>query len=182
MKPPLKSVAVLLGFAIGAVFIYLSISALDWASVSATFAKAELSWAIVALFFLGLAYALRLERWRLMLVAIGSKSSRKSLMAPFLGSFALNNVLPLRLGDAARATAFQKQLDVNVSGGVATLLIERVYDLYALLLIGFVSFLSLNMTQTSLPAFNYGPILAGLFLVLVILSDRNDTKPINKSA
>ena len=48
-------------------------------------------------------YALRIVRWSMMLKAAGADASFGNCAAPFLGSIALNNVLPLRLGDVVRA-------------------------------------------------------------------------------
>ena len=123
----------------------------------------------------GICLAMRLIQ---MLAAIGSTASRRDLAAPFLGSFALNNVLPLRLGDMARAAAFRQKIGVSVSGGLASLLVERVYDLYALLLVGLIALVSLSQgTLAWDPAimnsavFSLG-IVVGLLSVVLLLPRR----------
>lgn len=170
MKRAIRFAGVLIGLLIGAVFIYLSVRSLDWPSVRATFAAANLIWVAWALPCLVIAFFLRLERWRIMLKTIGSRATRAELAAPFLGSFALNNVLPLRLGDVARAAAFQQRIGVTLSGGTASLLVERVLDLYALLLVGTVALLSLNAAELPFDPSILQSLVTGLGLVVAGLT------------
>lgn len=88
--------------------------------------------------FLGLAslavgYMLRIVRWSVMLRAAGAKVTFANCSAPFLGSIALNNVLPLRLGDAIRALVFPRSMGISKTTATSSLVVERLVDLMALL-------------------------------------------------
>lgn len=170
MQNSWKTVGIVIGFLIGGFFVYLSVSAMDWQVVSSTLAAVEPVWALLCLPLLGLAFYIRLYRWQRMLIPLGSKASLSDLAPPFLGSFALNNVLPLRIGDGVRAAGFQNSIGVSASGGLASLIVERVYDLYALLLVGLVALVGVDFVNTmSEPASLQGAII-GLATVITILS------------
>jgi len=170
MKSGARTAGIMLGLLIGCGFLYLSIRSLNWPTVTRTLSSVEPVWAFLCLPALAMAYYIRLDRWRRMLAALGSNATHADLAAPFLGSFALNNVLPLRLGDAVRAAGYRKQLGVSASGGLASLLVERIYDLYALLLIGLVALTSLDFTNLQFDLSILKSGVWGLGLVVVALS------------
>lgn len=78
-------------------------------------------------------YALRINRWSIMLKATGADASFGNCTAPFLGSIALNNVLPLRLGDVVRALVFPKSMGISKTTATSSLIVERLIDLMTLL-------------------------------------------------
>src|SRR3569623_1048426 len=71
-------------------------------------ARKEFKWPYLAfgIASLSVGYALRIFRWSILLQASGAVTQWRSCSAPFLGSIALNNVLPLRIGDVVRALVF----------------------------------------------------------------------------
>ena len=83
---------------------------------------------------LSFGYALRIFRWSLMLQASGASTRWRHCSAPFLGSIALNNVLPLRLGDVVRALVFPLAIGVSRITATSSLVMERLIDLLTLLL------------------------------------------------
>lgn len=75
----------------------------------------------------------RAARWSLMLRA-GSPQARTFVcFLPFLASLALNNVLPFRAGDFARAFAFNQRLGTRSGQVLASLFVERLLDLASIL-------------------------------------------------
>lgn len=82
---------------------------------------------------LGLGYAVRIFRWSVMLSATGNAVGFKNCAAPFLGAIALNNVLPLRLGDVIRALVFPSAMGVTKTAATTSLVVERLIDLVTLL-------------------------------------------------
>jgi glycosyltransferase 2 family protein len=87
--------------------------------------------AVVALAF---GYGMRIMRWSLMLRAAGAQVATADCAAPFLGSIALNNVLPLRLGDVVRALVFPAAIGVTRALATSSLVMERLVDLMTLLI------------------------------------------------
>ena len=83
--------------------------------------------------FLAGGYLLRVLRWSLLLGATGAPVRFRNCLAPFLGSIALNNVLPLRLGDLVRAFVFPAAMGVPKTTATSSLVMERLIDLMTLL-------------------------------------------------
>lgn len=82
---------------------------------------------------LSVGYALRILRWSMMLRAAGANVVFRDCCAPFLGSIALNNVLPLRLGDVVRALVFPRSMGITKTTATSSLIVERLVDLMTLL-------------------------------------------------
>lgn len=84
-----------------------------------------------AIMSLACGYAFRILRWSTMLRLAGADTNFWNCSAPFLGSIALNNMLPLRLGDVVRAFFFPNSMGITKTLSASTLLIERLLDLLA---------------------------------------------------
>lgn len=87
----------------------------------------------VAVVSLAFGYLFRILRWYLMLRSAGALVTLQGCAVPFLGSIALNNVLPLRLGDLVRALVFPVAIGLSRVTATGSLLIERLVDLLTLL-------------------------------------------------
>jgi len=83
--------------------------------------------------FLAFGYALRILRWSILLGTANGPVAFRNCVAPFLGSIALNNVLPLRLGDVVRAFVFPVAMGLSKTTATSSLVMERLIDLMTLL-------------------------------------------------
>jgi len=88
---------------------------------------------ILGIASLAAGYALRIIRWSMMLKAGGANTTFGNCSAPFLGSIALNNVLPFRLGDVVRALVFPRSMGITKTTAASSLIVERLIDLMTLL-------------------------------------------------
>jgi len=79
-------------------------------------------------------YAMRIVRWSVMLRNAGATVTAWECAAPFLGSIAMNNVLPLRLGDVTRALIFPGAIGVTRVTATGSLVLERLIDLATLII------------------------------------------------
>jgi len=128
-----------------------------------------LFWGLLLLMF---GYTMRILRWFTMLRAAGANVSRVTCVAPFLGSIALNNILPMRMGDIVRAFVFPSAIGVSKTTAAGSLVMERLVDLMTLLaclVIGLV----IN-PKTQLPDWMANTaislaIIGGVLLALVFL-------------
>ena len=100
----------LLGVFISVICLSLIVRKVDLHSLALALSQFQWPYLINGLILLSLGYCFRIIRWTLMLQAAGSKVKIRTCAAPFLGSIALNNILPLRIGDLVRAFIFQMQL------------------------------------------------------------------------
>lgn len=130
-----------LGALVGLLFLALLARRVEWATVSTLLAGARPLPLVLALALLAAGMTLRIARWWWMLRAFDPALPLSGCVRPFLGSLALNNTMPLRAGDVARAVGFRRSLRASPARVVGTLLVERLLDLLVLLLIFFAALL-----------------------------------------
>lgn len=83
----------------------------------------------IGVYFVGV--WLRAARWRLLMSPFASVSTARLFRVVLIG-FAVNNVLPLRLGEIVRTYLLRQSHDVPIASTLATILIERLLDVFAL--------------------------------------------------
>ena len=83
----------------------------------------------VAVYFFGI--WLRAARWRLLMLPFASVPTERLFRVILIG-FAVNNVLPLRLGELVRTFLLRQSHGVPIASSLATVLIERLLDVFAL--------------------------------------------------
>jgi uncharacterized membrane protein YbhN (UPF0104 family) len=125
----------LLGVLLAAAFAWLLARGVEWGAVRAALAAARAGPLLVGLLLLSAGFTVRIARWWWMLRPLAPTLSFARCVRPFLASLALNNTLPFRAGDVARTVAFREELGVPAGQVLGTLLIERVLDLVALLVL-----------------------------------------------
>jgi len=131
-----KYAKTLLGVVVSAAAVFAIVRNISLSDVARASAGASKSLVLAGIVALALGYAIRAFRWWRMLrlgnpsVTLGTTS--RVLMA----GFAANNVLPLRAGDVLRGFGFRGALNLPSSFVVATLALERLLDLFSLLLLG----------------------------------------------
>jgi uncharacterized protein (TIRG00374 family) len=124
------------------VFVWLAFGTISWRGVRGVIAGARVAPLVLALVLLAADFTVRITRWWWMLRVLAPRLPLRACARPFLVSMALNNTLPLRAGDVARAVAFRETLGAPTMRVVGTLLIERVLDLFALVALFFVGLLA----------------------------------------
>lgn len=134
-----RGVKLALGLLISAVFLYATLAAVPFGKVLEALAGARAGWIAAALGCMLVGYLLKIYRWTTMLRSLGADVGVSDTAAPFLGGVALNNVLPLRAGDVLRVVAFQRFTGVPASGQLGTLLLERLLDLFVLMIFLFAT-------------------------------------------
>ena len=129
----------LVGILATILFSWIFLRHLDWGTSAAVLADARPSYLIVAIGLLATGYALRILRWWIMLRSMAPGLSFRSCAGPFLSGMALNNILPFRAGDIVRTIGFRQQLELPPAQVLSTLIMERLFDLTALLIVFFIS-------------------------------------------
>jgi len=96
--------------------------------------RANAPFLLIGLVFVAATYWARAIRWQHMLTPIGPTRFRSTLRATVIG-FAALAVLPARAGDVLRPYLLARQERLSVTATLATIVIERVLDLVAVLLL-----------------------------------------------
>jgi uncharacterized protein (TIRG00374 family) len=135
--------------------IVVSVLLLWWAmrDVSLAEVSREMKGADPLLFGLAVAattfqFVIRAARWRVLLLPIAPAVAFRPRFAATNIGFAVNNLLPARVGEFARAYSLSRLTGVPVSSVFATLVVERVLD--GLVLVGF---LFAAMASPAFPSF-----------------------------
>lgn len=136
-----KHFRALLGIAISAVLLWWVLR-----EVSLTTVIHELSQANPWLFAIAtvcstLIFPLRARRWRTILDPIYPKLPFGPLWRATAIGMMVNNVVPARAGEVARAYVLTRETPVPFSTSIASLAVDRVFDAIVLLLLAFLSVL-----------------------------------------
>ena len=148
-----------LGLLATAAFAWLFARGLDWDEVLRQMSRLSLGTVLLGMGFQAGSWTLRIARWWMLLRPAAPGLPLRACAGPFLGGMALNNVLPLRAGDALRVAGFCRQLQSPVMRVAGTLVVERVLDVAALAGVFFVCLLGASA----------GPLPPGMLSAIVWL-------------
>jgi uncharacterized protein (TIRG00374 family) len=130
----------LIGIIISLVFLYLAFRKVDWTELWLALKGANYWWILPNIALVILSMWMRAYRWKFMVNPI-KKVKMGSLFPSVMIGFMANNVLPARLGEFIRAYSLGNKENISRSATFATIMIERVFDGFSLLLILWVSLL-----------------------------------------
>jgi uncharacterized protein (TIRG00374 family) len=85
-------------------------------------------WLLAAVVLATFSMVLRAMRWRILLEPVEPNTSFDSRFGAVCIGFAVNNLLPARLGEITRAFAISKTEPIPLSASVASLIVERILD------------------------------------------------------
>jgi glycosyltransferase 2 family protein len=158
----LRLTLTLLTIAVTVVFSYIALSNLNFALAWRALKLSDYWWLTVSLSTFGLSLLTRAARWR-SLFARGRRPPLRTVANAMLIGYLYNNILPARAGEAARVVALTQRYDVAPVEIVGTVMLERLYDLMAILLIFFAA-------EPWLPAVSWfgAAALAAIALALLI--------------
>jgi uncharacterized protein (TIRG00374 family) len=165
----MKVARVLVGVAVSGVFALLTLSHVDIASVGHALSRAAPLGLAAALVFAWLEVAVRAWRWRYLLSPLGRVGYGHALAYTCVGYFA-NTLLPMRLGDVARAYLAATALRLPRLATLGSIVTERLADGLTILVVA--AGLGLVVTDASrMASVEMWIVLAGTSaLVLVALA------------
>jgi glycosyltransferase 2 family protein len=143
-------------------FSYIALSGIDFGKVWTALGECDYWWLIPALFAFGLGNVARAARWRSLFAPGRRPRLGATLDATMIGYF-YNNIMPARAGEVARVIVLTKRTPVPPVETVGTAVVERLYDVLAILVIFFVA-------QPWLPQVSWfgGAAIAAIVLAVVI--------------
>jgi uncharacterized protein (TIRG00374 family) len=130
----LKSRAFRIGFTIviSLVFLGFAVSGVDWNEALAAMARAQYLYCIPMTIGAVWQLYIRAQRWQILLRPIGTPEMKTLVAATNIG-FMANFVLPLRAGEVIRPVLVSRQEKQPLGGILATIVLERVFDVIAIL-------------------------------------------------
>jgi uncharacterized protein (TIRG00374 family) len=124
----------LIGIVVSIFFLWVAFQQIsDVGHLAEALGSASYGWLLpaVGLYLLGL--AVRAFRWHILLLPIAPIPTR-SLFGILAIGFLVNNVLPARLGEIARAILVGRRHGISRSAALATVVVERIFDGVVMLL------------------------------------------------
>lgn len=123
-----------LGCLISAACLWLVLQRIDLTGVRPALMSIGLGTALAAMLIYLAGFIPRGLRWHLMLRDLGNYSLGETTRSVVLG-YAVNNILPFRLGEVVRAASFAKLNGTSRVTTLSSILAERLLDLLSLILI-----------------------------------------------
>ncbi len=134
----IKKLLIWIGIGISALFLYSALRGLNLTFVWEAIKRANYWWILpgIAVYFVGV--WIRTWRWHYMLRQFKPVPVKKLFPVVCIG-YAGNNIYPARAGEVIRSYVLKKNEDIPISGSLATVLVERIFDGLIMLLFVFVS-------------------------------------------
>jgi glycosyltransferase 2 family protein len=142
------------GLLITAAALYFALRGQDISRIITGIKQADKAWLLASTFFATIVFWLRAWRWHTLLEPVAPTTRFRSRLAATTIGFMANNLIPLRVGEFARAYALSRQERVSMVASMGSIVVERLFD--AIFIFTFL-FLS-----PMLPGFPLGTLDAGL--------------------
>ena len=161
-----------LGVVLSAALIYWTLHGISPNEVARLLSRSDPLLFAAAIFCATAIFALRARRWRTILEPVVAKIPLGPLWRATAIGMMVNNVVPARAGEIARAYALTKEAAVPFPTALASLAVDRLFDAIVLLLLAASALLdpALSATQTlagqSLSSFAAG---AGTIVIVLLL-------------
>jgi uncharacterized protein (TIRG00374 family) len=169
MKLGNNTTRLIVGCLIGMLFLYLAARKVDFGLMRAAFTKVNYWFVLVAVPVIFFSHFLRALRWRYLMDPI-KRVDVASLFSALLIGYMANILMPAHLGELLRAYVLGKRREVSASSTFATIVVERIIDVIALLLLMVFAVLLYPFPEWINRA-GYALLLGtvGLFVFLVLL-------------
>jgi len=132
----MRAVATLATFALAAGFTYLAVRGVNWHKAWVAVEHCRVWWLGPAFIAFVAQTLMRAMRWR-SLFAHGRRPRRLRITEAMLVGYLFNNVMPARAGEVARVASLTRRSDTPPAEIIGTVVVERAYDVFAVLLIFF---------------------------------------------
>ncbi|MFN8625389.1 MAG: lysylphosphatidylglycerol synthase transmembrane domain-containing protein [Candidatus Binatia bacterium] len=133
-----RSVRIGLSIAISAVFLGLAVRGVKWSEAGDALARAQYLYVAPMVGITWWTLFIRAQRWRLLLRPVGTPAMRTLVAATNIG-FMANMLLPLRIGEVIRPVLVSRREREPLSGILATVVLERIFDMFTILFLFGVS-------------------------------------------
>jgi uncharacterized protein (TIRG00374 family) len=158
----------LIGGAISVAALWFVLRGTDLAKTADVLSRADLRWIVVAAVFLSLDLAFRALRWQRLLRPI-ARVRYPPMLGYLLIGYLANNILPARLGELVRSHYLGDREGISRASALGTVVVERIVDLVAVVVIATVALLVLSVRGVVGNAVLVGAAVTGLFLIVLAI-------------
>jgi hypothetical protein len=139
LKLDKKKILLIAGILVSIICSWLFARKIEWSSLGEAFREAKYIYIFPTVIILFIAHYIRAIRWEVLLSPIKRVSVLNLFSANMIG-FMANNVLPARLGEVIRPIMIARKEKIKVSTSLATVAIERVFDILGVIVIASLLF------------------------------------------
>ena len=180
-RPGVRVLATLATFALAAGFTYLAVQGVNWHKAWVAVEHCHAWWLVPAFGAFAAQTLMRAMRWR-SLFAHARRPSRVRVTEAMLVGYLFNNVMPARAGEVARVASLTRRSNTPPAEIVGTVVVERAYDVFAVLLIFFCALPWLpHVSWLGAAAVLAGLAAAGIAVIVGILAIYGD-RPLQRLA
>ena len=155
----------------GAACLYLAIRHVSLKQMVAVLTSARTGWLALAVIVYWLELGVRVVRWNALLSHTGKAVPLGNATCAFIIGYAANNVLPAKLGEVVRVDLISRLSNVPRMASLGTVVIERVFDIFFILLMAAIGIGCLVLPETAdLLRLRSGMIILGIVAVLVSIA------------
>jgi uncharacterized protein (TIRG00374 family) len=159
---------------LAAVFTYLAVRGVNWHRAWRALQRCDAWWLLPGMVAFAVQTVLRAMRWR-SLFAHARRPARGPVLAATMIGYLFNNIMPARAGEAARVVALSQRTPTPAAEIVGTVVVERAYDVLAVLIIFFCASPWLpHESWFTAAAILAGVAAAGLGVVIWVLAVHGD--------
>jgi glycosyltransferase 2 family protein len=138
------SLRIALSLGLSAIFLWIALHGVSWEEARASLREAHL-WVLPPAFFIGiLSLYFRALRWGILLRPFARVDTQPLMSATAIG-FAANMLLPLRAGEVIRPWLLARKVKLPLAQTLATVALERLFDMATLLLFFAIATLTLPL-------------------------------------
>ena len=167
MKPSWRSA---IGIALSAVLLWWTLRDVSLSTVWNELSKASIPLFLASALCATLIFPLRAFRWRTILEPVAPNQPLGALWRATAIGMMTNNLVPARAGEIARAYALTRQTSVPFATSIASLAVDRLFDMLVLLLLAVAAFLDPAFPRTArIAGQSLGDLAQGSIVVVVIL-------------
>ncbi|HET6511226.1 MAG TPA: lysylphosphatidylglycerol synthase transmembrane domain-containing protein [Candidatus Kapabacteria bacterium] len=140
-----------IAIAIAAVALYFAFRGTDFDALKQSIGSAHLLWILLGVAMQFLSHLLRAWRWQLFLIPVKSNTSLWNSFKAIIAGYGMNNLIP-RAGEIVRPVMFARREKIPIPATIATIVIERVSDLFGMVIFGLASlFLFQDQLEAAFP-------------------------------
>lgn len=161
------------GLAISAFCLFLVFREINLAELQKSLARVKYSYLLITLGCLFLFSFLRALRWKYLIAPLKKVKTRNLFELVMIG-FLANNILPARIGEVARAFILGKAEGISKISSLATIVMERIFDLLTLIVVLLIGshYLPYIRQKNHLVLLLAGGSFGLLFLLLLVVKYR----------
>ena len=167
------------GLVVTVVCMYFAVRGVALEDARAALAGSDLLWLAPTLPVFAVAVALRAVRWWSVFAPDQRPPMRAITYALLIGYF-FNNILPARAGEAARVIALHRRAITSRAETVGTVVVERLFDVLALLVVLFAAYPWLPEVTWLRAAAIFGALVVAVLLALVFVVARYEERAVQR--